>query len=114
MVPLADPVILAKFRHALEQWRFTGYVTWKAFARQWAERNLEGWTTRAIAEAIFQHVDVGGRIDQVRETRPEWTDDAYHYDFRIQIGNRLIYIETLLVEDDPSDPTVHVVSIHDA
>jgi hypothetical protein len=26
----------------------------------------------------------------------------------------LVYIETVLVEDDPYDPTVHVVSIHDA
>ncbi|MBM4090046.1 MAG: hypothetical protein FJ276_11600 [Planctomycetes bacterium] len=63
---------------------------------------------------MSQHLDVGGRIDQIRETRPEWTDYPYHYDFRIQIGNRLIYIEALLVEGDPTDPTVHVVSIHDA
>jgi len=34
--------------------------------------------------------------------------------FRITIGERLIYMETILVEDDPDDPTIHVVSIHDA
>ena len=114
MAPLTDPEILAKFRHALEQWRFTGYVTWKGVARQWAEGNLEGWTTRAIAEEMFHHFDAGGQIDQILETRPEWSDYRYHYDFRIQIGGRLIYIEALLVEDDPDDPNVHVVSIHDA
>ncbi len=28
--------------------------------------------------------------------------------------SRLVYIETILVEDDPEDSTIHVVSIHDA
>ncbi len=32
----------------------------------------------------------------------------------MDIGGRLLYIETILVEDDPNDPTIHVVSIHDA
>ena len=114
MAPITDPEILAKFRRALQQWRFTGYITRKASAREWVERNLEGWTTRAIAEEMFCHFDAGGEIDRVRETRPEWNEQRYHYDFRIQIGGRLIYIETLLVEDDPNDPTAHVVSIHDA
>jgi hypothetical protein len=63
---------------------------------------------------MFRHFDAGGEIDQVTETRPEWNEQRYHYDLRIQIGGRLIYIETVLVEDDPNDPTVHVVSIHDA
>lgn len=34
--------------------------------------------------------------------------------FRINVGDRLLYIETILVEHDPDDPTIHVVSIHDA
>jgi hypothetical protein len=63
---------------------------------------------------MFSWFQAGGEIDQVPETRPEWNEQRYHYDFRIQIGDRLIYIETILVEDDPNDPTVHVVSIHDA
>ena len=114
MAPLTDAEILAKFRHALQEWRFTGYITWKVTAREWVERNLEGWTTRAVGHEMFLHCQAGGEIDQVRETRPEWNEQRYHYDFRIQIGDRLIYIETILVEDDPRDPTVHVVSIHDA
>jgi hypothetical protein len=31
----------------------------------------------------------------------------------MEIGGRLLYIETLLIEDDPEDPVVHVVSVHD-
>lgn len=114
MAPLTDPVILAKFHYALSHWQFTGYVTWKPIARQWVERNMEGWTTRAIAEELFQFFDGDGEISQTAETRPEWSQWQFHYDFRIEIGGRLLYIETVLVEDEPDDPVVHVVSIHDA
>ncbi|NLS97242.1 MAG: hypothetical protein GXX96_34320 [Planctomycetaceae bacterium] len=114
MVPLTDPDTLAKFNHALGQWRFTGYITWEAIARRWVEDNLEGWTTRAVAEEMWRHFETGGRIDEIRETRPEWTEYRYHYDFRIQFADRLVYVETLLIEDEPNDPTIHVVSIHDA
>lgn len=75
---------------------------------------MEGWTTRAVGEELFCFFDRGGEIDQAPETRPEWSQWRFHYDFRIEIGGRLLYIETILVEDDPDDPTVHVVSIHDA
>jgi hypothetical protein len=114
MARLTDPAVLAKFRHALSQWTFTGYVTWKSVARQWVERNLEGWTTRAIAEEMFRFVERGGEIGETTETRSEWSERPFHYDFRMRIEDRLLYIETVLVEDDPSDPVVHIVSIHDA
>jgi hypothetical protein len=113
MARLTDPTILAKLRHAVNQWRFTGYITWKAIARQWVEQNLEGWTTRAIGEEMFNFLEGGGEVDQTPETRPEWSHERFHYDFSMEIGGRLLYIETVLVEDDPADPTIHVVSIHD-
>lgn len=62
---------------------------------------------------MFRHVNAGGEIDEVKESRPEWSDRWFHYDFRIPIEGRLLYIEMILIEDDPDDPTVHVVSIHD-
>ena len=114
MAPLMDAAILAKFRHALSAWNFAGYVTWKSVAREWVESNLEGFTTRSIGEEMFRFLEAGGKIDQVKETRREWTEQPFHYDFRLSIEGRLVYIETILVEDDPDDPTIHVVSIHDA
>lgn len=114
MTSLTDAVILAKFKHALSEWNCAGYIVWKNVARDWVNQNLEGLTTRAIGEAMFQHVDAGGEIDQVKETRPEWSASRYHYDFRIPLGERLVYIETILVEDVPEDPIIQVVSIHDA
>lgn len=114
MARLTDPAILARFQRALSQWRFTGYVTWKPIARQWIEQNLEGWTTRAIAEEMARFVESGGEIDQTPETRPEWSQWRFHYDLRTEVGGRSLYIEMVLIEDDPDDPTVYVVSIHDA
>jgi|GEM_PF-3023018 len=32
----------------------------------------------------------------------------------LPFADRLLYIETLLVDDDRRDPTIHIVSIHDA
>ncbi|HEY4760625.1 MAG TPA: hypothetical protein VIH42_08605 [Thermoguttaceae bacterium] len=113
MAPLSDPLIIAKIYQALSEWNCTGYITWKAIARAWVQANLEGMTTRAVGEEMFRFVDAGGQIDQVIESRPEWSEHRFHYDFRIPIAGRIPYIETILVEDDPEDPTIHVVSIHD-
>lgn len=113
MPPLTDPDILAKLRHVLAEWNCTGYVTWKQIAREWVEANPEGFTARAVGEAMFDYVEAGGVIEQVRETRPEWSEHRFHDDFRMEIGGRHVYIETISVDDDPQDPTIHVVSIHD-
>jgi hypothetical protein len=87
--------------------------TWKPVARQWVEKNLDGLTIRVIGEEMFRHASAGGEIDQVRESRSEWSDSPFHFDFRIQVEGRLLYIETILIDDDPDDPTIHVMSIHD-
>ena len=113
MPPLTNAELLAKFRHALREWNCTGYITWKRVAREWVEKNLEGFTTRAIGEEMYRHAMTGGEIDHVKESREEWSDRRFHYDFRIPVEGRLLYIETVLIEDNPDDPMIHVVSIHD-
>jgi hypothetical protein len=113
MAPLQDPVLLARFRSALANWRVTGYVVWKDIALEWLRSHLEGTEPRQIALLMHQHVTAGGVIDQIAEHRPEWSDYDFHYDFRLPIAGRLIYIETVLVDDDPSDPILRIVSIHD-
>jgi hypothetical protein len=114
MAPLTDLTILAKIRHALSEWNCTGCVTWKPIARTWVEKNLTGLTTRALGEELFRYLEAGGRVDRVQETRAEWSEHRFHYDFRVPIAGNVLYIETLLIEDDPADPTIHVVSIHEA
>jgi hypothetical protein len=114
MAPLIDPQILASIKQVLRNWHVTDYVTWKDVARDWVGRHLESLSPRDIARILHEYVENGGVVDGVRESRLEWSDRDFHYDFRVLIGERLIYIETVLVDDDPSDPTIHVVSIHDA
>ena len=60
------------------------------------------------------HVEAGGEIDQVRERRPEYADqNEFHYDFRLEIDGRRVYIETILTSNR-NGLTITVVSIHDA
>ena len=44
----------------------------------------------------------------------EWSIWPFHYDFRFTLGGKQLYIETILQDDDPDDPTIQIVSIHDA
>jgi hypothetical protein len=113
MPRLEDPDLLKCFKGILSNWHVTDYVTAKDEALQWAGKNLEGFTLKALAKLMNEHVCGGGEIDQVRETRPEWNDWPFHYDFRLSWSGRRLYIETLLVDDDPSDPYLRIVRIKD-
>lgn len=114
MPPLTDPQILACIEQVLQNWHVTDYVTWKDVARDWVRQHLAQVTLRDLARTLYEHVQNGGLIDQVRERRPEWSDRDYHYDYLVSIQGQIIYVETILVDDDPTDPTIHIVSIHDA
>jgi hypothetical protein len=114
MPPLDDPELLKVFKEVLNNWRYTDYITAKDEALEWAGRNLPGFTLKALANLMCAHVQAGGEIDQVRETRPEWNDWPFHYDFRLAWEGRSLYIETILVDDDPSDPYLRIVRINDA
>jgi hypothetical protein len=113
MPPLTDPVVLDQFRAVLANWNYTGYVTAKDLALDWIAKHLGGLALKDVAKAMHDFLQQGGAIDQIRETRPEWDHWPFHYDFRLPLGGRDLYIEVLMQDDDPRDPTVHVVSIHD-
>jgi hypothetical protein len=113
MPRLTDAIILEQIRNVLENWRYTGYVTAKEVVLDWIAENLGGATLKDLSQAMYQYEQGGGPIDQVAETRSEWSDRPYHYDFRIRcFANRTLYVETIL-QDDAEDPTLHIVSIHD-
>lgn len=111
---MTDSVILAQFKQVLSNWQYTGYVTASNRVAKWLKQELPELALRDLAKAMFQFVESGGIIDQQVESRPEWNDWPFHYDFRLHLSGRFIYIETVLRDDDPKDPTVHIVSIHDA
>jgi hypothetical protein len=114
MPALTDAVILGRFCHVLANWNYTGYVTAKDGALEWIANNLSGLRLKHVAKAMNDHVVRGEVIDQAPETRPEWSLWPFHYDFRLWLAGRDVYIETILQDDDPNDPTIHIVSIHDA
>jgi hypothetical protein len=113
MPVLNDAAVLRQFRAVLANWKFTGYVTGKDVVLEWIKDNLTNVTLKDVAHAMNEHLQHGGGIDQVPETRPEWSAWSFHYDFRVLVANRLLYVEAILQDDDPTDPTIHVVSIHD-
>jgi hypothetical protein len=117
MAKLTDPVVLACYCNALSNCRFEGYVVYTEVAAEWLRLNLPGWSNRQFAEMLGQYVRVeGGEIDQVVETRPQWSCwHEFHYDLRPAIGGRHVYVETRLIysrPEDPDDPLIHVVNIH--
>src|SRR5262245_12991839 len=114
MPPLTDPVVLAQFQAVLANWNYTGFVLAKAVALDWIANERKGLTLKDVAKGMHDFLRSGGTIVQVRETRPEWNHWPFHYDFRFPIGNRNVYIEVVLQDDDPSDPILLIVSIHDA
>ena len=114
MAALTDPSIRAQFLAVLANWNYTDYITAKPLALDWIANNLGGLGLKDVAKAMNDFCRSGGVIEQVAERRAEYSNWPSHYDFRLQLVGRAIYIETILQDDDPKDPTIRIVSIHDA
>ena len=114
MAPLKDPELRKKFLGALGDWNCGGVIQWKPLPSEWLRKNLSNLSQKAVGLLMFEHVAGGGEIDQVVETREGYRDHhQYHYDLRIPIAGRLIYIETRFAETKMG-PTIFVVNMHDA
>lgn len=113
MARLTDLELLALFREALSEWRADGYVVWKKLAAEWLRKELEGHTQKSIARLMHEHVEAGGDIDQVKERRERYRDlYEFHFDFRLNIDERRVYIETTL-DNTRTGPTITIVNMHD-
>ncbi len=113
MARLVNREILDAFRAALSEWHSSGFVVWMRRPAEWLRQNFEDEDIRSMTRLMFEHIENGGQIDQVVERREIWRDrHEFHYDFRIQVGNRKTYIETVLSVTN-TGPTVTIVSMHD-
>jgi hypothetical protein len=104
------------YRNALRNWKYDGYVEFKPRARDGLKEWVPSRALREIKRLLFEFVDSGGKIDEQVETRLEYVGDEFHYDLRVKIDDRLIYFETILrtqKPDDPDDPRIEVVNVHD-
>jgi hypothetical protein len=103
------------YTNALNNWRFDGYVRFKKRVGEWL-RDEMGNSLPDICRMVYEHVQTGGRVDEVVETREPYVMWEFHYDLRVQVGKRRIYFETILLcddPDDPDDPRIEVVNVHD-
>jgi len=118
MAPLSDPDRLLADRDALSNWAFSGYVSFDLTEQShaWIRSELRNIPLRDVAELMHRYAESGGVIDEVRETRPEWSGEhEYHYDLRLSIQGKLVYVETRLEFNRPfvpDEPSNLVVSIH--
>jgi hypothetical protein len=115
---LSDPARLALYKLALSDWQCTGRILFKPAAWNWIRKELRrNRTKKNISMILWNYVRSGGKIDEVVETRKLEVDDHlirdYHYDLYVEIDGRMVYFETVLIDDDPTDPEIWVVSVHD-
>jgi hypothetical protein len=118
MAPLTDPERLLAYKDALSNWAFAGYVepelTEQAYL--WIRRELGSFEIKELYRLMTEYVAAGGEIDEVRETRPEWSGVyEYHYDLRFSVHGQPIYVETRLNYRSPfipDEPTILVVNVH--
>jgi hypothetical protein len=66
---------------------------------------------------MHEHVMAGGDIDEVPETRQEWSDQyEFHHDLRLTIRKKRVYIETRLNHRLPvvaDESWILAVNIHE-
>jgi len=85
-------------------------------AHRWIRRELTNITQREIGRLMHEHVAAGGEIDEVPETRPEWSGlYEFHHDLRLTIHDKALYIETRLNYRLPivlDESWILVVNVH--
>lgn len=117
MAPLTDPERRQAYEDALGNWAFAGYVEFKLTeqCRSWIRQAL-GISVNDLSRLMHEYVDAGGEIDEVRETRPEWSSaHEFHYDLRLTIEGVSVYVETRLHDCQPFSPDrpwIQVVNVH--
>ncbi|MEX2118962.1 MAG: hypothetical protein WD847_05065 [Pirellulales bacterium] len=118
MAPLTDPDRLRAYSDALGNWNFAGYIQFEltASAYGWIRRELDNVPTKEIGRLMHEFVAAGGEIDEVCETRPEWSSQyKFHHDLLIPIEGKLVYIETRLnyrLPIVPDESWIQVVNVH--
>jgi len=117
MPPLTDPERLQAYENALSNWSFTGYIKFDLTeqSRRWVRREL-GIKLTKLGQLMHEYIKTGGEIDEVRETRAEWSGEhEYHYDLRFSVDGVPAYVETRLnfrPPFRPDEPWILVVNVH--
>jgi hypothetical protein len=98
-----------------------GNIQWKDAAAQLVRNdpNLVGLTPEGIRSLLREFVKTqGGCLDVRKETRKEYLeehpDDPFWYRAVLDVPGfpSELFVEVLLVDDDPEEPFVEIVSAH--
>ena len=117
MATLSDPDRSAAYLNAAANGTFEGYIRFdlNGTAFEYVRGTL-GVTLPELKRLIAEHVNGGGEIDEVAETRSNWSGEySYHYDLRFVIEGVPVYVETRLlcrIPFIPDEPRIEVVNIH--
>jgi hypothetical protein len=87
----------------------------KAMIRVRYEFAATGLSPRKLEELLIEFAKQGGKIDERKETRPEWKarrDFWYRAVIPMEGFPRGIFIEIELRDDDPDVPMVSLVNAH--
>lgn len=94
----------------------TGDCEWKdATARRVrADPSLGGLTPEGITILLRNHVAAGGPIDRRTETRAEYPQDCwYRVIVPVDRFRHGLFVEIILVDEDPEMPAVQIVNVHE-
>jgi len=97
-----------------------GQIQWKDSAATLvrSDPDLVGLTPEGIRALLRQFVQAGGSLTVRQETRAEYLaehpDDPFWYRAVISVAGlpRGLFVEVRLVDDDPAEPWVEIVSAH--
>ncbi len=115
---MSDPAERALAEEAVRQGlKTTGCCEWndKAAERVSNDPSLQGLTPEYIRDRLCQFIAVeGGSLQQVRESRPEYSYRTYWYKAVFpETGFRHgIFVELELTETDPQLPGVTIFNAH--
>ncbi len=95
--------------------RFEGYCEWESKAEKRLRDNppIDGLAPRGIQRLLLEHVLAkSGEIIQISEKREEYKSRNYYYKAIIPTEEIELFVELILVDDDPKDPTIKIVNAH--
>jgi hypothetical protein len=86
-------------------------------SHRWIRRELGNITLKDLGRLMFEYVSAGGEIDEVPETRAEWSGQyEFHHGLRLTIHGKLVYVETCLKYRLPlaaDESWILVVNVHE-
>jgi hypothetical protein len=94
----------------------TGDCEWSdsASRRMRSDLSLSGWTEEGVTVLLQEYVSQGGSIDRRTEKRSEYPQDYwYRVVVPVKQFRQGLFVELILVDEDPEAPVVQNVSVHE-